>query len=62
MELEELRALNNEIITDEQFDQIEEMEYVTIENNGSSGLHIGRNWYTVYYEDDYIKEEFNVFL
>ena len=62
MKLEDLRELDRELITFEQFEEIEEMEGVITQNNGLSGQYIGYNWYTIYYEDDNIKEEFNVFL
>ena len=62
MSLEELRMLDEEIITEEQYDLISEMEGTTIENNGGSGLHINRTWYTVYIDLGEEIEEVQVYL
>ncbi len=62
MNIQELRMLNNEIITDEQMEQIEEMENVTVQSNGSSGYNIGHNWYTAIIEDGNDIEEVEIYL
>ena len=36
----------NEIISEEEFDEINETEWVCVENNGSSGKEIGCTWWT----------------
>lgn len=62
MNLQELRMLNNEIITDCQFDEISEMENVTIQSNGTSGYHVGHNWYTAIIELENDIEEVEIYL
>lgn len=59
MKIEDLRKLNNEIITEEQFDKIAEIENVTVQSNGISGYHIGHNWYTALIEG---VEEVEIYL
>lgn len=62
MNLEELRMLNNEIITEEQYDLIQEIENVTIQSNGISGYHTGHNWYTAVIELENDTEEVEIYL
>lgn len=62
MNIQELRMLNNEIVTEEQFEEIEEMENVTVQSNGSSGYYIGHNWYTAIIEDGNDIEEVEIYL
>ena len=45
-------------VTKEEFEEIEENEYVKeVENNGNSGQHYNLIWYTVYGEND----EFDIY-
>lgn len=50
--MEELKALAEKILTPEQFEEIEESEYVTkVENCGMSGKEIGCNYFNVIFTD-----------
>ena len=52
--------LEKEFVTVEELEAIEEHEEVTrVENNGSSGLHVGYNWLTVALENG---EEYDIYL
>lgn len=62
MNLEELRILDGEVITEEQYDLIQEMENVTIQGNGISGYHMGYNWYTAIIELENGIEEVEIYL
>lgn len=59
MTFEELKnKYEGQEVTQEEFEEIEENEYVReVENNGNSGLHYNLIWYTVYGEDD----EFDIY-
>ncbi|NMB95178.1 MAG: hypothetical protein GYA02_00965 [Clostridiaceae bacterium] len=65
MTRKEIEALNKEVVTKEQFEEIKKHEEVErIKNNGSSSYIIGATWYTVYFTDNekidiYFKEETN---
>ena len=55
----EIELLNNEVITDEQYEEIELNEEVdNIENLGTSSSHAGYNWYSVEFTD---RETIDVF-
>lgn len=52
MTRKEIEALNNEIITEEQMEEIESHEEVeTVENLGTSASKIGCVWYSVEFKD-----------
>lgn len=52
MNLEKLMELDECIVTVEQLEEIEMMEEVTeVENNGGSGQHYGKTWYSVKLQD-----------
>ena len=52
--------LEKEFVTAEELETIEESnEVVRVENNGSSGLHVGYNWLTVALENG---EEYDIYL
>lgn len=59
MTFEELKnKFAGEEVTEEEFEEIEENEYVReVENKGNSGQHFNLTWYTVYGEDD----EFDIY-
>ncbi|MDU5252917.1 hypothetical protein [Anaerococcus vaginalis] len=59
MTFEELKnRYEGKEVTQEEFEEIEENEYVReVENNGNSGQHYNLTWYTVYGEDD----EFDIY-
>ena len=59
MTFEELKnKYEGQEVTEEEFEEIEENEYVKeVENNGNSGQHYNLIWYTVYGEDD----EFDIY-
>lgn len=51
-EMKEIKAMNGEIITDEQYEAIEESEFVEeIEDCGMSGYYTSAHWYCVYLVD-----------
>jgi hypothetical protein len=46
-DLQDLKDLDGEILDDEQFEELDQSEYVTAcENNGNSGQYNGCTWYT----------------
>lgn len=48
LEMKEIKAMNGEIITDEQYEAIEESEFVEeIEDCGMSGYYTSAHWYCV---------------
>jgi len=52
MTREQIEALSGQIVTDDQFEEIEQHEEVArVENNGNSGSIPGATWYTVYFVD-----------
>lgn len=52
MTRKEIEALNNEIITEEQYDEIELHEDVSnIECLGESSSHVGYEWFSVEFSD-----------
>ena len=52
MTRKEIELLNGEIVTREQFEEIEEHEEAARgENNGNSGNIPGATWYTIYFTD-----------
>lgn len=59
MTFEELKnRYEGKEVTQEEFEEIEENEYVReVENNGNSGQHYNLIWYTVYGEND----EFDIY-
>lgn len=59
MTFEELKnKYEGQEVTEEEFEEIEENEYVKeVENNGNSGQHYNLIWYTVYGEND----EFDIY-
>lgn len=59
MKFEELKnKYEGQEVTEEEFEEIEENEYVReVENNGNSGQHYNLIWYTVYGEND----EFDIY-
>lgn len=60
MKRTEIEVLNNEVITSEQFDEIELNEEVTnMENLGTSSSHRNCTWYSVEFSDG---ESIDVFL
>ena len=60
MERAEIKKLDNEIVTEKQFDEIELAPEVTEVNNlGFSSSHPGCNWYNVEFEDG---ESIDIFL
>lgn len=60
MTFEELKnRYEGKEVTQEEFEEIEENEYVReVENNGNSGQHYNLIWYTVYGEND---DEFDIY-
>lgn len=51
-EMKEIKAMNGEIITDEQYEAIEESEFVEeIEDYGMSGYYTSAHWYCVHLVD-----------
>lgn len=51
-EMKEIKAMNGEIITDEQYEAIEESEFVEeIEDCGMSGYYTSAHWYCVHLVD-----------
>jgi len=59
MTREQIEALNGEIVTAEQFEEIEQSaEVARVENNGNSGRIPGATWYTIYFTDD---EEMDIY-
>lgn len=59
MTFEELKnKFADKEVTEEEFEEIEENEYVReVENNGNSWQHYNLTWYTVYSQDD----EFDIY-
>jgi len=52
LEMKEIKAMNGEIITDEQYEAIEESEFVEeIEDCGMSGYYTSAHWYCVHLVD-----------
>jgi len=52
MTREQIELLNGQIVTEEQFEEIEQHEEVArIENNGGSGRYPSCTWHTVYFTD-----------
>lgn len=54
-----IELVEKEIITLEELQEVEEMENITVEDNGMSGRNIGCHWYTAITED---KEEFDLYV
>ena len=52
LEMKEIKAMNGEIITDEQYEALEESEFVEeIEDCGMSGYYTSAHWYCVHLVD-----------
>lgn len=52
LEMKEIKAMNGEIITDEQYEALEESEFVEeIEDCGMSGYYTSVHWYCVHLVD-----------
>ena len=48
MKIEDVKRLECQVVTDDEFVEIEESEYVTsMQYNGHSGLYYNKQWFTV---------------
>lgn len=53
MTVEEIKLLDNQIISDEQFEEIELNEHViAMENWGDSSQYTGKTWFDVQFDDE----------
>lgn len=52
MNLKEMKELSNEVLTEQQFTEVEESEFVTeVQDNGMSGVDPTNHYYTVVFTD-----------